>query len=222
MNIKNRLKRWFRLRFAILYPFVIFVAIFANCDDRSIAVSLWFIIIGLIIRVWANGYAIKMDKLTTSGPYAFVRNPLYLGTLFIAIGFVIMLKIFYLGLLFIGLLIITYYRTIKKEEKMLLDKFKDEYINYKKKVPAILPTFFSYRHGEKWSFSLKRFIESKEYKNLIWIIIVTIAFYIKAKISVEHEKMNSQILSLIILAFMLGMVDLVGELIKIRLKSRKG
>lgn len=56
---------------------------------------------GLLIRSWANGYAIKMDKLTTSGPYAFVRHPLYAGTLLMLIGFTVILNSHWWGVLFI-------------------------------------------------------------------------------------------------------------------------
>jgi len=96
LNIKERFKRWSKLRFAIIYPLGVFVVLFSNSDDRSIMTSIWFIVVGLLLRLWANGYAIKMDKLTTSGPYSFIRHPLYLGTMFLAIGFVIMLKIYYI------------------------------------------------------------------------------------------------------------------------------
>ena len=92
MNIKHRLTRFFKPRFAVIYPFGFFVIFFCSLDEASIKTGIGYIIAGILIRLWSNGYAIKNDKLTTSGPYAFVRNPLYLGTFLIAIGFVIVLK----------------------------------------------------------------------------------------------------------------------------------
>lgn len=164
MDIRERFKRWSKLRFAIIYPFGVFVVLFCNSNHDSFKASIKYIIIGMLIRIWANGYAIKMEKLTTSGPYAFVRHPLYIGTLFIAIGFAIMLRTSYAGVLFITITAIIYYRTIQKEEEMLQNKFKDVYISYKNKVPAIIPKISSYRDGDQWSFSFKRLIRSKEYK----------------------------------------------------------
>jgi len=221
MKIKQLFQRWFKLRFAIIYPFGIFVAIFANSDDDSMRTSLWWIIPGLLIRLWANGYAIKMEKLTTSGPYAFVRNPLYLGTMFIAIGFAVMLRTHYIGALFVAFMALTYYQTIKKEERMLEERFKEEYINYTKRVPAIIPTIFPYRSGEKWSFSFKRFLESKEYKTFLWIAIVVISFYLKEELLVEHEPVGSKILCFMGIALALGIVDLIGELIKLRKRIKE-
>lgn len=219
MDVQKRFKRWFKLRFAILYPFGIFVLLFANCDDKSISVGIWFIITGLLIRTWANGYAIKTEKLTTSGPYAFVRHPLYLGTAFLTIGFIIMLKIYYFGILFAIVMATVYYRTIKNEEMVLENRFKESYGNYRKRVPAIFPAIFSYAEGEKWPFSFRRLIKSQEYKLVIWITVLVIIFRIKQEIMLEHKTISAGILRLIIIAFLLGLIDLIGEVIRHKLKK---
>src|SRR5580698_9130912 len=92
MDITHRLQRSFKPRFAVIYPSAFFVLFFCSITDASLRSGIGYILAGLLIRLWSNGYAIKNDKLTTSGPYAFVRNPLYLGTFLIAIGFVIALR----------------------------------------------------------------------------------------------------------------------------------
>jgi len=216
MNIRNRFKRWFKLRFAVFYPLGIFAVLFGHSDDNSIMAGIWFIIAGLLIRMWANGYAIKLDKLTTCGPYAFVRHPLYLGTTLLIVGFVVMLKIYYVGTLFFLVMIAVYYRTIKKEEVMLEEKFKHCYLDYKRRVPAIIPSLIPYRKGEKWSFNAKRLIRSQEYKLFLWMIIITIAFHLKDEFMIEHEMFDAKTAGLIIVAFILGIFDLVGEFIKHR------
>lgn len=214
MSFKNRFKRWFKLRFAILYPLGIFVVFFTNSDDRSIIEGIGFILTGLFLRSWANGYAIKLEKFTTSGPYAFVRHPLYLGTMLLIFGFIVMLKIFYLGILFFLIMSAVYYRTIKKEERMLEQKFKQQYIDYKNKIPAIVPTVFPYREGEKWSFSSKRLIKSQEYKLFLWVIIFSIAFHLKEEFLVAHEKIDTKIIVEIAVIFFLAIIDFIGEIIK--------
>lgn len=176
--------------------------------------GIWFIIAGLFIRVWANGYAIKSEKLTTSGPYAFVRHPLYLGTMFLVAGFVIILKLYYIGILVFITIAAVYYNTIKKEEGMLKQRFKDLYVNYKKKVPAIVPAIFPYREGEKWPFSIKRLVRSQEYKLFIWMIILILIFYLKYVFLVKHERLNARTSGLIIAVFILAFFDLTGEFIK--------
>jgi len=194
---------------------------FATPTDATIRSGIGFIISGLLIRIWANGYAIKMDKLTTSGPYAFVRHPLYLGTMFIAVGFVVTLNSFYIGAaLLIGLILI-YINTMKKEEKMLRDKFGQVYLDYQKKVPAIIPAFRRYLKGEKWPFSFKRLIKSKEYKLVIWMVILVITFHLKEEFIKEKEKIDAKIILLIVLVFLLGASDLVSEVVKKKLKKRQ-
>ncbi|MBN1405437.1 MAG: isoprenylcysteine carboxylmethyltransferase family protein [Candidatus Omnitrophica bacterium] len=212
--MQDRFKRLFKLRFAILYPFAVFAVLFSRPNDKSIMAGIWFILAGLLLRVWANGYAIKLEKLTTSGPYAIVRHPLYLGTVLLTAGFVIMLNLYYFGFLFLIIMAAVYYNTVKKEEKMLEQKFKNEYIDYVKHVPAIIPTIFPYRKGEKWPFSFKRLIKSQEYKLFIWMLVLVIVFHLKEEFFIERETVDAKILWLIIIAFMLGFVDLAGEIIK--------
>lgn len=220
MNIKERFRRWFKPRFAVLYPFGIFMFLFANCDDSSLKAGIWFMIAGELIRLWANGYAIKSEKLTVSGPYSIIRHPLYLGTLLITAGFIIFLKIYYLGLTLLAVMAIVYAGTIKKEEGMLAERFK-EYADYRKRVPAFVPTIFPYRDGEKWSFSFKRLIQSQEYKPLLWLAVLVMLFYLKKEFFVEKKGIDAGNLRLIIAACSLGMIDIAGEIMKWR-KRRQG
>lgn len=222
MDLKQRIKRSFKLRFALLYPFGVFVILYAQSTDASIRYGLWMIVLGLLIRSWANCYAIKSEKLTTSGPYAFVRHPLYLGTMLLFCGFVIMLNMYYLGaLFFIGMLIV-YRRTIRKEERLLEDNFKEEFRDYKKNVPAMLPlSLRPYPKGEKWPFSVERWVRSQEYKLLIWMVVLVITFHLKDELLVEKESLDARIVILITVSFLLGLIDFLGEFIKWLLKKRK-
>lgn len=213
MNTRERFRRWFKLRFAILYPFGIFMILFANCDDKSLKLGIPFIIAGELIRLWANGYAIKSEKLTTSGPYAFVRHPLYLGTMLLAVGFIVLLKIYYVGSALLVVMAVVYAGTIRKEEKMLEGRFR-EYAVYRSKVPAIVPMAPPYRGGEKWGFSFERLIRSQEYKPLLWIAVLVIVFYLKGKFFVEKEALDSKKLRLMITAVLLVMLDITGEAVK--------
>ncbi len=214
MNIPERLKRSFKPRFAVIYPFGCFVLLFCSSDDHSMRSGIGYIIAGLLIRLWSNGYAIKNDKLTTSGPYAFVRNPLYLGTFLIAIGFAIVLNMYWVGVLFLAALGVMYYRTIQTEQGMLLTKFGESYRKYVEKVPAMIPCLISYPEGEKWPFSLKRLIDSKEHKPVFWIIILLIVFHLKTRLILEHKSMNEHAWALVALAGVLISLDIAYEINK--------
>jgi len=214
MSVKNRLKRWFKLRFFVTYPFGLFVLFYCSPTAESFGLGIWFIAAGLITRLWANGYAIKTHKLTTSGPYSVVRNPLYLGTMLITVGFMIMLNTSYAGFIFVVIMAAVYYRTIRFEERALTEKYGKVYTDYKKNVPMIVPTFFRYKSQEKWPFSFKRIIENKEYKLFIWVINITIIFRLKGYFLLDHESMDAKKWFLIVLFIILASIDIGGEVFK--------
>jgi protein-S-isoprenylcysteine O-methyltransferase Ste14 len=213
-NLMARIKRFSRLRFAILYPLGVYLVFFATPDDRSTRVGVAIMIAGVLMRLWSNGYAIKLDKLTTSGPYAFVRNPLYVGTALILLGVVVMLKVLWVGLIFFAAIAAAYTRTIRNEEAMLSKKFGAAYLDYRAKVPAMWPTLRPYAAGEKWSFDLERLWHSREHKVILWMSIIVIAFHIKEEFMVEGERADMKIITLIIVACALGLLDLVGEYVR--------
>jgi protein-S-isoprenylcysteine O-methyltransferase Ste14 len=220
MDFKHRIARSFKPRFAVIYPFGFFLLFFGSVDEVSLRLGIGYVIAGLLIRLWSNGYAIKNDKLTISGPYAYVRNPLYLGTFLIAIGFVFILKMGYIvGPLFLGALIFMYYNTIQSEQKMLLEKFGQKFKNYCAKVPAMLPSLTPYTDGDQWPFSLERLIKSKEYKSFVWISVIIIAFHLKSRLWLEHKPMSEKTWGLILLAALLIMIDITCEINK--KKSKK-
>ncbi|MDD4954451.1 MAG: isoprenylcysteine carboxylmethyltransferase family protein [Candidatus Omnitrophica bacterium] len=221
MNVKNRLKRWFKLRFFITYPFGLFVLFFCSPTNESFNFGIWFVMLGLLIRLWANGYAIKTHKLTTSGPYSVVRNPLYLGTMLITIGFMILLNTSYAGFIFVVIMAAVYYRTIRNEERALGEKYGKLFLNYKENVPMIVPSFFRYKKGEKWPFSVRRIIENKEYKLFIWVINIAIIFRIKGYFLIDHESMDAKKWLLIALFIALAAIDIGGEILKWRKKRSK-
>ena len=219
MDLKHRLERSLKPRFAIMYPFGIYFAIMGQCDEKSIRYGIGYVIAGLLIRLWSNGYAIKNDKLTTSGPYAFVRNPLYLGTFLIAIGFAVILKTGWVGLLFLVGLSVVYYMTIHGEQANLTSKFGDAYRAYVAKVPAMIPCLIPYAQGEKWPFNLQRLILSKEHKPLFWVIILLIAFHLKSRLLIEHKSMTTKGWVLVGLTAVLICLDILYELNKSKLKK---
>lgn len=218
---KERVVRLFKLRFAILYPFGIWAVVSGFSTDQSIRRSIWLIVLGLAIRSWSNCYAIKMEKLTTSGPYAYVRHPLYLGSFLIMTGFLIMLNVpWTISLMCVAIVIgVVYQWTIKREEGMLLNKFGQEYVEYRKAVRSFIPRLVPFRGGQKWGMSFERYFRSQEYKLVIWMIILVIAFHLKEEFLIEGEKPDLKIILLLIMAFLLGLLDFSGELIRKKTKS---
>jgi protein-S-isoprenylcysteine O-methyltransferase Ste14 len=226
MDLAHRIQRSFKPRFAVIYPFGFFVMFFCTLNEDSLKAGVGYIIAGLLIRLWSNGYAIKNDKLTTSGPYAFVRNPLYLGTFLIAIGFVIVLKSqppileWVAGGIFLLALSFMYYRTIQGEQGMLLEKYNGAYQDYCKNVPAMIPCLVPYSKGEKWPFNLQRLINSKEHKPVFWIYIILVIFHLKTRLLIEHKDLNDKSWILITIAAFLIILDAAYEFNKKKFQSK--
>ncbi|HEV2198565.1 MAG TPA: methyltransferase [Bryobacteraceae bacterium] len=104
----------------------------------SLAWGLPLSIVGLAIRAWAAGHLEKDMALAESGPYAWVRNPLYLGTLTIAAGFVVASRRWELALLFAAVFALVYLPVVELEEQHLANLFP-AFASYKGRVPKLVP-----------------------------------------------------------------------------------
>jgi protein-S-isoprenylcysteine O-methyltransferase Ste14 len=155
-----------RYRVSVSLFFVIAYLIISELSFPFFYFGLPLIIAGESLRIWASGYLHKATKLTTSGPYVFVRNPLYVGN-------------FLLGLGFILLAWILYYATIKSEEERLQKLFGKPYLQYKNNVPSIIPRLKLYQ-GEKEKFKWTQVRENREYRAVVGIIILFVIQLVKA------------------------------------------
>ena len=91
-------------RFRVASGFLLLV-VFAWLPEptrASLVGGLSIAVAGLLLRGWAAGHLAKNEQLAISGPYAYMRNPLYAGTLIAALGMVIAARSIWLGLLFAG------------------------------------------------------------------------------------------------------------------------
>lgn len=156
---------------------------------RSILFGIPFIFLGEVIRTWASGFIKKAKEVAQEGPYALTRNPLYLGTFFIGLGFSLISNNPVILILFLIIFSFVYSVTIKNEEKELAGKFGDPYIAYKMSVPVFFPgiscilslpslILHSNRAGEA-SFDWQLVKKHKEFHAWIGIIGVIIIFLFK-------------------------------------------
>lgn len=113
---------------------------------HAIAWSLLLVIPGLWLRGYASGYVKKNQELTTTGPYAYTRNPLYLGSILIAAGFAVALLSWAVAIVLAVGFAIIYIPVIASEERFLRSAFPgfDEYC---RRVPRLLPRLTPARQG---------------------------------------------------------------------------
>ncbi len=131
-----------------MYLFAGALVLSARPTAASIAAGLLLIGAGEVLRLWATGYLHKTESLTVAGPYAYVRHPLYLGSLLIGTGFALMTNtalgyaLWALGM--VGYF--AYYLPYKSriEGARLEALFGDDYRRYTAAVPEIFPRLHPY------------------------------------------------------------------------------
>ena len=110
----------------------------AKPSARSLALGIVFIIVGLAMRAVASGYLNKNEQLATSGPYAYTRNPLYLGSVIMAMGFAIVARSLWIALILAAVFTGIYLPVIRAEETYLAQRFP-EFAEYARRVPRFIP-----------------------------------------------------------------------------------
>ncbi|MGA8939968.1 MAG: isoprenylcysteine carboxylmethyltransferase family protein [Acidobacteriaceae bacterium] len=132
--------------------------------------SLLLVLPGLWLRGYAAGYVKKNAELTRTGPYAYTRNPLYLGSTCIAAGFAVAAGQLWLGLLLVVLFLAIYVPTILSEEAYLRGVFPS-FAEYAQKVPRLLPRLTAARFADadagQGRFSTERYRHHREYNALM-------------------------------------------------------
>ncbi|MFL6427286.1 MAG: methyltransferase family protein [Acidobacteriaceae bacterium] len=127
-----------RIRVPMGFVFALFFLLTAHPSAHSLLWSLLGTVPGLALRVYASGYVTKNTELTTTGPYAYTRNPLYLGSMLIAFGFAVAAHSWWIALALAVLFALIYLPTIRSEEEFLRGQFSD-YDDYVRRVPRLLP-----------------------------------------------------------------------------------
>jgi protein-S-isoprenylcysteine O-methyltransferase Ste14 len=134
-------------------------------------------ILGLAIRAWAAGHLEKNTTLTESGPYSWVRNPLYIGTLTAAAGFVIASRRWELGALFAAVFMLIYLPVVELEEQHLRRLFP-AFADYAQRVPKLFPRPPRRSHAKHFRFALYR--HNREYEASLGFLAGTAALLWKA------------------------------------------
>jgi protein-S-isoprenylcysteine O-methyltransferase Ste14 len=134
-----------RIRVSAGFVLAPLLFISARPTPGSLAAGAFVAIIGLAIRAWASGHLKKNQELTTSGPYAHTRNPLYLGTFLLGVGVAVGGGTPWFVALFAVLYLIIYVPVMFAEADTMRELFSMEYPEYSDQVPLFVPRFTPYR-----------------------------------------------------------------------------
>ena len=156
-----------------LFIGVFLLVIFAKPQLPGIIIGMALIFLGEGIRLWAAGHLQKNEVLTVTGPYAYVKNPLYIGSIFITSGFCFMADNIYF-MAFALYMFCFHYIPYKKrmEGDRLKKRFGSQYEDYDEKVPEYIPRMTRYS-DQKGSWRLKHLIENSE-EGILLIVLAGI------------------------------------------------
>lgn len=188
--MKNFSLKIFEYRSYTPIPFLILMLIFQKVTLTSLLVGFPIALIGEWLRLWGVSYAGSETRTTggvggtflvISGPFAHVRNPLYLGNILIYLGIGVMsMALFpYLQIAAFLFFYFQYYFIIKEEEKYLIGKFNGAYEDYRRSVPKLIPSPVKYKNPsiEQPVYNLKLGLRS-ERRTLQAFISITVILII--------------------------------------------
>ena len=118
---------------------------------------------GLLMRAWSAGHLAKNRRLATGGPYAYTRNPLYLGSAVMGLGGAVAGGSWIMGVAFAAFLVLVYWPVMKREAQFLRREFPGAFEPYAKQVPLFFPKLPRIpASGEKFQWSL--YLKNREYE----------------------------------------------------------
>ena len=150
------------------YPLAILFLYFAAPTPLAIGIGAAIAALGLFVRGAAAGHLRKLETLTTSGPYAWMRNPLYFGSALLAGGFAVAGHSIWAALVLIVYFGTFYPVVMKKEEGELRERYGAAFIEYAERVPLFFPR--PPRRGDRLSpaesngFSWEQYKRNREYQ----------------------------------------------------------
>ncbi|HEY5599222.1 MAG TPA: isoprenylcysteine carboxylmethyltransferase family protein [Candidatus Manganitrophaceae bacterium] len=180
--MKERLRK-VTVKTVPIYILMAVLVYYARPQLKFFLMGLPLIVAGELLRLWAAGHLSKNREVTTTGPYAYVKNPLYLGTFLIMIGFCLLASQWII--LGVGLAsFFVYYAPFKKkrEADRLREIFGAAWDDYDRAVPDYIPRLSPYEkrgeHPWEWSRVQANSEQETALITLIGVAVVGVRFFI--------------------------------------------
>ena len=167
------------MRVPLGFVFGIVFLIFARPEPLTLIVGGAVGAIGILIRAWASGHIRKNQNLAVSGPYSYTRNPLYLGSFILGLGFTIAGGVWWLGLIFAVLFLGIYLPVMRVEAGDLVDLFGKDYDEYARRVPLFFPRLTPYKASDE-RFDMALYMRYREYRAALGLVIALSILALKA------------------------------------------
>src|ERR1700732_4193963 len=169
-----------RIRVPVGFLFAALYLLLARPTWRSIVLGSIVVLPGLGIRALASGHVRKNEALATSGPYAYTRNPLYLGSLLMGVGFAVAAQSWGVGIVLVVMFFAIYLPVIRGEEAFLRKTFA-EFDAYAKRVPRMFPRVSPFPLSEErdGGFSVDLYLQHREYNAVAGAVAMVAALVVK-------------------------------------------
>ncbi|MBU9889064.1 MAG: isoprenylcysteine carboxylmethyltransferase family protein [Candidatus Omnitrophica bacterium] len=216
-------KEWFRpkkLRVLLAWTGAPLLFFFSHVSAASFFWGSLIMTGGEVIRLWALGFMEKKGReLAVSGPYAYSRNPLYLGNFFLGLGLIVVCSSEVIGVIFLLGYPLIYGRTVRSEEKILSERFGTSYEDYCRNVPRFFPRWTPYKTRGGTSFDWKRIIRHHEYVTILAIALILCGIHLYDSLFLRRLPWTSQTGSIVLTA-VLGMLLAFERLFISNLKQK--
>jgi protein-S-isoprenylcysteine O-methyltransferase Ste14 len=157
-----------RLRVPLGFIFAAVFLFFAKPTLATILAGSAIAIVGLSVRAWASGHIRKAETLAISGPYAHTRNPLYLGSFLMGVGFTVASGVWWLALIFAILFLGIYFPVMRVESEDIRRVFGGDFDEYERHVPLFFPRITVWRRtGIRFDSGL--YLRYREYRAAIGV-----------------------------------------------------
>jgi hypothetical protein len=150
----------------------------ARPTPEAFYTALPFVVVGELIRIWSSGYLTKLSGLVTAGPFALCRNPLYVGSFLISLGYMLMCHnpiVLVVGAVIFWML---HGGAVAYEEKLLCEHFGEDYAKYCREVPRFIPRPRSLTG--QGSFSFQRAMGNDEFRGAAFLVLFVSCFGVMA------------------------------------------
>ena len=163
-----------RWRVRLGYPLAVVALLLARPTPRSILLGALVGFVGLLLRALAAGHLHKQELLTVSGPYAYTRNPLYLGSAILTLAAAVATHSWISGLLLLGYFALFYSIVMRREEQELRFHHGASFEDYARAVPLFFPRLApaNLPGSRERAFSFAQYKKNREYRAAIGFLLL--------------------------------------------------
>lgn len=168
-----------RLRVPLGFAFGLVYIVFSDPWTPFLWPGLGIALVGLLTRIWAAGHLRKHEALALSGPYRYTRNPLYLGSFIMGLGFTLAAGRFWILALFLVLFLAVYLPVMRAEVRELETWYGEAFRSYARRVPLFVPSLRPARLQQDRSFSWAQVRKNREYNAVIGFCLLCLILLAK-------------------------------------------